>query len=223
MVTKSQAKTEAALLRKRGFTLAEIAKVCDVSKATVSRWLRDDPASASVTIQNKRRAGQDNAKRLQLINKARQSERRKRYDEQEKQATLEYKHYRQQPLFQAGLMVYGSLGDRHATHQIRLSSTRADMHATFLRFAQEFLGVELSRVRFWLLCYPGQSERACVRTWSQATGLPPRQFGKTQTVPGAHTRRALHSGVGNTIIGSTAHKRKLDHWLALAVADLTQQ
>ena len=221
MVSNDDAKAQAALLRKRGFTLAEIAKVCDVSKATVSRWLRTDPDSAAVTAQNKRRAGIENAKRLRLINKARQTERAKRIEELLAQAALEYKHYRTQPLFQAGLMVYGSLGDRRVSHQIRLSSHRADMHAVFLRFADEFLGVSSRRVRFWLLLSEAQRERACVRYWAKTLPLPAQRFGKTQLIGGGNARPPLHSGVGNTIIGSTALKRKLDHWLTLAVTDHT--
>ena len=106
MVRNENNYEQAVQLRKRGFTLQEIAKVCDVSKSTVSKWLKNSPISAEVTKQNKRRAGQENAKRLRLVNKARATERAARYQEIERSAQTEFKHYKNDPLFIAGLMLY---------------------------------------------------------------------------------------------------------------------
>ena len=77
MVRNKQKFEQAVEFRKKGFTLDEIAKICDVSKSTVSKWLKNKAFSQSVTVQNKRRAGQENARRLRLVNKARSGERQK--------------------------------------------------------------------------------------------------------------------------------------------------
>ena len=74
MVRNKQKFEQAVEFRKKGFTLDEIAKICDVSKSTASKWLKNKAFSQSVTVQNKRRAVQENARRLRLLNKARSGE-----------------------------------------------------------------------------------------------------------------------------------------------------
>jgi transcriptional regulator with XRE-family HTH domain len=221
MVRNEEKYEQAVQFRKRGFTLEEIAKICDVSKSTVSKWLKNKAFSENITKQNKRRAGQDNAKRLKLVNKARSGERTKRYAEIERAAKTEYKHYRSTPLFMAGLTAYRALGDRRDSGTIRLSSTDMQLHRLFIQFAIEYLGVDKTQIKHWLLLYQGQSEQKCMKKWKTATALSYSQFHKTQFAQTRATEKTLHNGVGNTIIGSTVLKRKLLSWIKLAEKDLT--
>lgn len=220
MVRNEEKYEQAVQFRKRGFTLQEIAKICDVSKSTVSKWLKNNATSASVTKQNKRRAGQDNAKRLQLVNKARTGERANRYKEAERSARTEFSHYKKDPLFMAGLMVYLCDGDRTHAHRIRVSSSKADTHAVFIRFIKAYGGVELLDIKLWLQLYPAHNEATCMKRWRKLTTLPYSQFGKSQIVTSNKRTKPLHDGVGNTIIGNTVLKRKLDVWSKLALKEL---
>jgi orotate phosphoribosyltransferase-like protein len=52
MVRNKDKYEQAVSLRKRGFTLAEIAKYCDISKSTASVWLKDEAFSEVVKAQN---------------------------------------------------------------------------------------------------------------------------------------------------------------------------
>ena len=182
MVRNEEKYEQAVQFRKRGFTLAEIAKICDVSKSTVSKWLKNKAFSADISKQNKRRASQDNAKRLKLVNKARSNERGKRYKEAEQSAVTEYKHYKNDPLFVAGLMLYQASGDMIDERTIRLSTTTMETHAIFIAFLREYMGVTTDSIRFWLLLYPGHQEEACMRQWKRKTGLAYSQFHKTQFI-----------------------------------------
>src|SRR5688572_10565663 len=92
--------------RKRGYSYTEISQLCGVSKSTVSAWLAKKAFSKSVKLDNQIKAGKANAKRLDLLNKAKTKERSKRYTEALKGADTEYRHYRTNPLFIAGLMLY---------------------------------------------------------------------------------------------------------------------
>ena len=56
-MVRNKEKYEQAVLRKRGFTLAEIAKYCDIAKSTASKWLKEEAFSQAVTTQNAKRAG----------------------------------------------------------------------------------------------------------------------------------------------------------------------
>ena len=220
MVRNQEKHDQAVSLRKRGFTLEEIAKYCDISKSTASIWLKNKAFSAQVTKQNVKRAGAENAKRLKLVNKARGTERATRYREATRSAEVEYKHYKNTPLFTAGLMLYVGSGDQKNERTIRFSSVDQMAHKIFIKFALEYLGVQKDRIHFWIQLYPDLNEEVCMKKWRQTTGIPYSQYYRNQVIQGKSKKRTLHHGVGNTIIGSTVLKHKLNRWIELARKEL---
>ncbi len=215
-MVRNKAKYEQATnLRKRGFTLEEIAKYCEISKSTASLWLKDKAFSTQITKQNIKRAGMENAKRLRLMAKTRGIERKRRYTDAANSAKVEFAHYNQKPLFIMGLTAYLAAGDQSDENVIRLSHTSPELHRLFIQFAGQFLGVPKERIHFWLQLYQGVSEEKLMKSWSKTTSIPYSQFYKNHFVNKLN-KKPLHSGVGNTIIGSTYHKQKLKTWVKLA-------
>ncbi len=223
MVRNEEKYKQALQFRKRGFTLGEIAKICDVSKGTVSLWLKNSAISADITKQNKRRAGIENAKRLRLMSKARSGERNNRYIEAERSAKTEFMHYKKDRLFMAGVIAYACDGDKNDKSRIRLSSTKSDVHGVFVRFLKAYMGLDTSDISIWLQLYPSHSEENCMRVWRKKTTLPFSQFGKSQVIKVNKKTKPLHDGVGNTIIGNTVLKRKLDVWVKLTLQELNKK
>lgn len=217
---KQEAYEQAIAFRKRGFTYSEIAKICGVSIGTVSAWLKPLPFSEEITKSNKSIAAKDNKKRMASINKARTAERSKQYNEIVRLAEIEYKNYSTSPLFIAGLMLYVSEGDNTHARLIRLANSRADIHRIFIDFLIAYLGVDKKKIRFWILLYPDLDEVTCMKFWSKKTGVSVSQFYKNQVIQGRSKNRPLHFGVGNTIIGSTLLKKKLNKWIELALKEL---
>lgn len=222
MVRNEEKYSQAVQFRKRGFTLEEIGKICEVSKSTVSKWLKNKAFSTDVTKINQQRARQENGKRLKLVQKSRTLERTKRYQEAERSAVTEYKHYKNNSLFIAGLILYQCNGDLADARTIRFSSVQNPPHKIFISFCREFLGVQIKDTRFQLVLSSNHSEEACMRKWKRITGLPYSQFHKTQYLQTKPKKKPLHSGVGSTIIGNTVLKRKLLVWLKLVQKDLTK-
>lgn len=218
---KQEAYEQAVVFRKRGFTYSEIAKICNVSVGTVSNWFKAEPFSQAIAHDNARKATIENTKRLALVNKARNTERKQQYVEIIRLAEIEYKNYRTSPLFIAGLMLYVGEGDTSDSGLIRMTSSHADTHSIFIRFLTTYLGVEKPLIHFWLLLYPDLNEVACMKHWTKKTGLSVGQFYKNQVVQSRSTKRTLHFGVGNTIIGSTLLKKKLLRWIDLSTKELT--
>jgi hypothetical protein len=214
MVRNTEKYEQAVSLRKRGFTLEEIAKVCEISKSTASIWLKNKAFSTLVTKQNVKRAGAENAKRLQLVAKARGGERKRRYADAATSAKVEFAHYQSNPLFLAGLTAYVAAGDLKDDRAIRFSNVSPELHRLFVRFCIEFLGIEKQNIHLWLHLYEGSSEERAMKIWSKITTIPYSQFYKNQFV-NKGSRKPLHSGVGNTIIGNTYHKQKLKTWVQL--------
>lgn len=217
---KQEAYEQAIAFRKRGFTYSEIAKICGVSIGTVSAWLKPLPFSDEITKSNKAIAAKDNKKRMVSINKARTAERSKQYNEVVRLAEIEYRNYATSPLFIAGLTLYLSEGDKNHARLIRLTSSRSEIHSIFIDFLTVYLGVDKKKIRFWILLYPDLDEVACMKFWSKKTGISVSQFYKNQVIQGRSKKRTLHFGVGNTIIGSTLLKKKLNKWMELALKEL---
>lgn len=222
MVRNKEKYEQAVNLRKRGFTLEEIAKYCDISKSTASLWLKNKAFSEQVTRQNRMRASAENAKRLRLIGKTRGRERAARYKEAIQSAEIEFKHYKKDQRFIAGLMLYFISGDMNDKNVIRFFGSKIDSHKIFLNFATEYLGVKRQDIHFWLLLQSGQTEELCMKKWQKALGLSYGQFYKNQFLRNKTTKKTLHYGVGNTIIGSTVLKSKLSRWVELAVKELSK-
>tara|TARA_B100001939_G_C16714428_1_gene518505 strand:- start:55 stop:714 length:660 start_codon:yes stop_codon:yes gene_type:complete len=214
MVRNEEKYEQAVSLRKRGFTLEEIARYCDISKSTASKWLKNKPFSASVTAQNKHRAGVENGKRLKLVAKARGAERKLRYKDAEASARVEYDNYANDPLFVAGLTAYVAAGDLADDNVIRFSHKSPELHKAFIAFAQRFLGVEKTKIHLWLQLYGQASEEKAMKQWSKCTSLPYTAFYKNQFV-NKSSDKVLQKSVGNTIIASTYHKQKLKAWVQL--------
>jgi transcriptional regulator with XRE-family HTH domain len=219
-VSKKTEKEQATALRKRGFSFSEIAKYTGVSVSTISLWLKDEAWSKDVRMQNQKRAARDNSKRISLLNKARVNQFKKLYAEAERSAMTEYKHYRQNPLFIAGLTLYASEGDNSDSRLIRLASTKVETHRIFIAFTREFLGVPREKIRFWVLLYLDLDPKRTSRTWSKELMLPISQFHKYQVVQRKSKKRVLQYGVGNTIIGSAVLKHKLMKWIELLHKEL---
>ncbi len=219
-MSKKVEKEQAMALRKRGFSFKEIAKYTNVSVSTVSLWLKDEVWSKQITDQNQKRAARENGKRISLLNKARGNQYKKLYAEAERSAVTEYKHYRTNPLFIAGLMLYVGEGDNRDERLIRLANTRIEIHRIFIAFLMEFLGVPREKIRFWLLLYPELNPERVSAVWSKKLNIPLAQFHKYQVIQGKSTKRVLQYGVGNTIIGSAVLKRKLTKWIELALKEL---
>ncbi len=220
MIRLEEKYEQATQFRKRGFTYSEIAKIVDVSVSTISVWLSKKAFSKKVKADNLKRAAKDNVKRIGLINKARKAERTSRYLEALHSAETEYKHYKKDPLFIAGLMLYVGEGDKTSKHLTRITNADMDVHRIFISFAKAYMGVPQEKFRFWLLLYPGLKESECVKFWSKNLKLSKDTFHKSQVVKGRSKKDTLQHGVGNTIIGGTILKLKLMKWIELALKEL---
>lgn len=222
MVHNAATYEQAVEFRRRGFTYSEIAKICGVSKSTVANWLSKQKFSQAVANDNSEKAARENKRRMQLLNKSRKAERKLLYQEAERTAETEYRHYKHNPLFIAGVTLYMSEGARGDSAKMRITSSQVRVHQIFTRFAREFLGVPKDKLRFWLLLYPDHAPETVSRYWSRKIGIPLSQFHKYQVIQGGGSTRTLQYGTGNTIIVSTVLKRKLNKWIELATKELTK-
>jgi transcriptional regulator with XRE-family HTH domain len=220
MIRNEEKYNQAVEFRKRGFTYAEIAKIVGISKSTASAWLSKKAFSKRVAKDNAERAARDNVKRIGLLNKSRATERKSRYAQAVRSADTEYKHYKTNSLFTAGLMLYLADGDQRDSSRIRISSTNAQLHRIFISFLQEFLGVKACDISFYVALYSGMNEAKEMKWWSRNIALSVSHFSKTQFINRKGTSAILHHGSGNTLLGNKVLKAKLLHWIELLTKEL---
>jgi|AACY02.8.fsa_nt_gi Orotate phosphoribosyltransferase homologs len=221
MVRNKEKYQQVVELRKRGFTYSEIANMCDIAKATVSNWLKEQPFSQRITIQNKQRTAKDNGKRIKLVHKARNIERSKRYAEAVRSAETEFKHYRHHPLFVAGLSVYMVSGDSDHPSQVRLSSNSFAAHKIFVAFLLEFLGLDKKELLCWVFAPPSLTPEQVVKKWSREIKLPVTRFGKTQFTKS--TTKKVSYGTATLTVGNAVLKRKLLRWQELLLNEVNSK
>ncbi len=222
MVRNKETYKQVLEFRKRGFTYAEIAKICGISKSTVSNYLSKKKFSKEIAKENAQKAARENKKRMRLLNKARKAERNARYREALRSAETEFKHYKHSPLFVAGLSLYMADGDLGDTARIRMSSTNTQVHRIFIHFLRDFLGIESTQVTFVATLYTGMDESREMKWWSRAIKLSVRHFGKTQFLKTdkINSHPATHHGSGSTFLNNTTQKKKLLRWIQLMQAEL---
>lgn len=215
MVRKNELYSEAVILRKRGFSYTEIAKLLNLPKSTLSTWFSRETWSHAIREQNTERMYKANSKRILMLNTIRNTQLRKKYIETEYQAYTEYKHYKQNPLFISGLTLYLTSGDIKNISRLRVSSTVPVVHRLFIDFCCEFLGVTRENIKFWIVTPNCNVSHETLVTWSDTLLIPINQFYKSQKISTRDEVSTLRRPFGNTIINNTVMHKKMIVWIEL--------
>lgn len=159
---------------------ATIAKQLNVSKSTLSRWLKDLPLSEKRIHELRRENWARGEASRELFRQTMRQKREEKdaqiYEEQRKQlGTLS-----RQSVFVAGLMLYLAEGDKKDIYHIGLANTDPEIIKFFLRWLQDFLKIPQSRIRIQLHLYESMNINKERVFWQKQTGLPRDQFYKDQ-------------------------------------------
>lgn len=210
-------------LRKEGKSYGEISKITGIPKGTLSGWLAPLAWSIKVSAQNSETSIVKSKKRIEKMNLARKVSLDNKYMEAQREAAREFKIHKNNQYFIAGLMLYLGEGDKTlANHLVRISNADPIVLKIFNIFLKEFCEVPIEKIRFWVLMYPDLDENVCKSFWLKELGLNESNLYKFQVIQGRHTKKKLHYGVGNTILGNKLLKVKLLEWIRLAGAELSK-
>lgn len=209
-------KQKAIDLRKEGRAYRDIAKELKVSKGTLSAWFKGQEWSDQISKSNIQREYSRAPEKMKRINMMRRVKFAFTYGVAEEEAVREFEVYKNEPLFNAGLMLYVGEGEKASKPALRIANTDFEVHKVFIQFLTRYFGIDRARVRIFLHLYPDLDEKVCIDKWAKELSLNQSQFYKTQRIQGKYLKRKLQFGVGTTIISSTALKRKLFVWIKLA-------
>lgn len=171
-------KTEAILLRKRGMSYGEIKKQINVSKSTLSLWLK------SIPLEPKHRE-RLYTKQIQILARGAQSqrERRKReidgiIHEAKKEIAMPISD---QSLKLFGAAIYWGEGSKGRRFQVTNSDPRLILF--MVGWVENILGIKRTRLKARLNIYPQQNDNEIKKFWSNLTGIPLKNFGKSYVKP----------------------------------------
>jgi hypothetical protein len=173
---KFEEKKQAIALRKKGMAMGEIAKKINVSKSSISCWVRDIELSLeqknalnknghSIDAIEKRRVSRlaNTSARHQII-----------YDAALKEASL----LKTNILWSVGVALYWGEGGK-SQNLVRLSNSDPDVIVTMMKFFKKICNVPPEKFRGHINTFEHSDVKNTEKYWSDISGIPLDQFFKT--------------------------------------------
>jgi transcriptional regulator with XRE-family HTH domain len=206
---KVREQERARALRARGWVLDDIARRLDVSKSSVSLWVRD------VAFQPRlwRRGGGVRPPNALQRRKAAEIE-RFRAEGRERVDKLSEREF-----LVAGAALYAGEGSKD---KLKFTNTNEAMVRLYCAWLRQFFTIDESRLRCQLYLHQGLDLTRATRQWSDVTGIPVSQFWRPyRAKPDASIRRAKHPyGCANVVyLSSTTHRAVMGVVGALLTCD----
>lgn len=207
---KYQEKLKAIELRKQGKSSKEIRSQIKVSKSTLSLWLRD------VTLTQEQI---DTLYALKMQNVYKQAKRKQqaRIDRTNQiflEAKNEIHEQSKNPFFLCGLMLYWAEGDKTENHGVKFSNSDPIMINLMIKWFQIICKVPKEKFRICLHIHELHNKEEIEYYWSTITGIPLKQFYKTQIKPTSigHRKKMLYNGTCAVVVTDTVLFRYIQGW-----------
>ena len=192
-----------------------------MSMAILSDWFKNEAWSSEIKSRLASKASTKNSYKLKLMHTARMKKLTDSYDDARREAKDEYKKFRTNPLFIAGLMIYWGEGDKRSKYRCGIANTEPLMIKVFIRFLREICKIEVEKITVWLLLYPDLKDDVCRNFWKEKITLGESNFRNSITIKGKSSVRRLSYGVCNVAFHNRYFKEKMLAWLQLASEDLS--
>lgn len=207
-------------LRKKGKSYRKIQAELGMSKSTLCDWFRDVEWSRHVKVRNSTTVYTLSKERLEKLNQGRIEKLDLYYQKAEQEADEEFKIFKNEPLFMAGLMAYAGEGDKVNRHSVRISNSEFYIIQYFIAFTIKYLNFKRENMKCGIILYPDHNIDACMKKWSFELGIPESNFHKTQVIQGKEKTKRLQYGIGMVIISNTFLKKKLMKWIELSKLEI---
>lgn len=209
---RQQEKTLAIELRKEGCSYSEISRRINISKSTLSDWLKNIPFSPNqetrsrIKLASTKSATTMRAKRVASISKAKS------------QATKEIGKLTKRDLWLFGTGLYLGEGAK-SIESVRIINSNSNVVKLGIAWLNKICEVSLENLTIAIHTHPDINIPKILKYWSLETGIPISQFGKTQidrrTNKSNSKRNSLPHGTvqirvranGNNKLGVYLHRR----------------
>ena len=119
--------------------------------------------------------------KIAIMNEAREEKRLQRDAEVKRKAEICFAHYKKEPLFTAGIMLYWAEGKttQRAACTLELNNSDPKLLKLYCSFIRRYLDVDDAQLRGRLFLYPDLDERKTKLFWSDLLNIPLNQFIKS--------------------------------------------
>lgn len=190
---KVEEQNRARDLRAQAWTLGEIAEELDVSKSSVSLWVRYVRFDEGAADERSRARHESRASRArQRGPNALQLRKQAEIDAGQVEGIERIGQLSERDLLISGVMLYAGEGAK-TDGDVKLANTDPRMITLFCRWLRMFFDIDESRLRVRLYLHQGLDLDAATVFWSDLTHIPTSQFGKPwRAVPDPSIRRSKH-------------------------------
>jgi len=207
---KLNERREAINLRRRGISYDVILKTVNVSKSTLSLWLRD----VILTSNARKRAlrGRELSRYAAAMQKKRIRE--SNTNEIVQKGREESKILVENPLFLTGLCLYWAEGDKHKQERVKFTNSDEKMIVLMMRWFREICGVSERKFRIAVHIHNLHKPRNVERYWSRITRVSEKQFQKTYIKQSSlrYRRNVLYNGTCAIVVNNKALFRRIRGW-----------
>jgi len=167
-------KEKALTLRKQNQSYSQIKKTLNVSKSTLSIWLRDYPLSKE-RIQELRGRNEQRIERFRKTMREKKEKRLKRFYDEQKKLFLPLKN---REIFLAGLFLYWGEGSKTKDTNLSVANTDPSIIRFFIHWLVDELKVSKEKLRIYLHLYSDMDIKEKIGFWSKEIDIPKNQFTK---------------------------------------------
>ncbi len=179
-------KYQAISLRKKGFSLKEVAEELKIAKSTASIWLQNINLNkkAQERLKKRRILGQYKSR---LIKKTQSENLIKRYHSQAYQEISKINFNKNIYKLLCSFLYWCEGAKLNNTH-IRFINSDPKMIKTFLALLRKSFELEEKKFRALIHLHEYHNEKKQKKFWTKITGIPPRQFNRSYHKPNTKKR-----------------------------------
>lgn len=211
-------KVQAIRLRKRGLSYNEIKRRVPVAKSTLSLWLKEIP----LTEEQRQRLY---TKNVLLLARGPNSQRERRKREVENIIQLArdevFLPLPQETFRFMGAALYWAEGSK--TKKFEFTNSDPSFIIFMTRWVEKTFGISRKTLRARLNIYPQQNNTRLKKFWSELTGIPLENFGKTFVKPPnkGYKKNNLYYGTMKVLVPKgTDMRHRVFGWIEAALKDV---
>lgn len=209
-------RTKARELRRHGFSLREISEKTGYAKSSISGWVRDISLSPEQIERLDSKQDRARAKAANHPNSPKNVWATIRRDLKESARREIYPDCTNEILKAIGSCLYWAEGYKQTVNMVNFSNSDPSMIALMMRFFRKVCAVPEGKFRGAVHIHPHLDKKKAEKFWSNISGIPLKQFHKTQfgvSKASKHKRDSLPLGTFRIVICDARLKSKIDGWI----------
>ena len=215
---KAKERKRARQLRQQGWSVGNIARRIGCAKSSVSKWVRDIPLTSA---QVRRLVSNQERGRAQAANHPNSPKqfwagiRQRVAEAAAKDIPVECPSRVSLKLI--GVALYWAEGSKLARNVVSFSNSDPAMIALMMRFFRDVCSVPAGRLRGVVHIHPHLNAARAERFWSSVSGIPVKQFHKTQfgvSKASQQKRDTLPLGTFGIVVSDTRLQTTIKGWIA---------